>query len=139
VSCGFWGDSLTVGLAAVAASLGCDTSAVVGRNAAQIAAHPLPAKRYRWVVISAGSNPMRRTRFGETVTIDPTGSLGAMRLSVDAKCVIWIKPAHSAPGKTVERVAGAFGDKVVSFKAGKDGLHPKSYRALWRAVRLKLC
>jgi hypothetical protein len=48
-----------------------------------------------------------------------------LRKKLSASTVVWIIPANT---KTPLEVAKQFGDKTISFKAGKDGIHPKSYK-----------
>lgn len=128
MTCGIIGDSIALGLA-LAAHMGCDQSAVVGRTPAAIAAHPLP-RSYDWAVISAGSNNPRR------INIEP--DLRRIRRSVHAKRVIWVLPHSPQAARVVYRVALSYGDGVQAFRAGRDNLHPRSYSALWRDVRDQL-
>jgi len=112
----------------------CDRSAVKGRDPLAILAHPLPSNVYDRVYISAGSNPIRiyNAKGRPVGRVDPTPTLEAIRLRVIAKCVVWIVPLDRKTGDIVKSIAFTFGDKTQVFNRSNDGLHPRSYRALWR-------
>jgi lysozyme family protein len=80
------------------------------------------------VIISAGSNDLRDSPALEA-------ALRALRSGIPpALPVIWILPANEAR-PAVERVAEIRGDTTVAFTPGRDGIHPRSYRALADDVR----
>ena len=113
------GDSIAVGTgqalhAYTVAHKGISSCAVLKRT---------PRAPQDTVVISAGSN-------------DPPGAcLDTIRERLTAMQVVWIVPQNAAAAANVRRVAAKHGDKVVTFTAGPDGVHPRSYATVARAVR----
>lgn len=133
MTCAFIGDSIALGLA-LASAQPCERFAVVGRNPAGISAH-IPNKHYTYVVLSAGSNPLSTRQLRR----HPLPAwLEIVRAKVQADKVVWIKPLANRAGANVVAVAGKRGDAVQIFNISNDGLHPRSYRALWRLVKNKL-
>ena len=128
--CGILGDSIALGIAL--AHPGCDTSAKVGRSTHAILAHQLPQQQhYGYVVISAGSNNPR----------DPAlrTQLCRIRATVKADKVVWIEPLNSALARSMVReIAAQHGDSTQSFTRSRDGVHPRSYSALWALVKRRL-
>lgn len=126
-SCAVVGDSIAFGFAQL--ERGCAASARVGRSAGAIARHPIEG-RFRWGVISAGSNN----------PLDPNlrDQLRLIRANLHADIVIWILPAHPRAAAIARAVAAERGDLVQAFAAGRDRVHPGSYPALRRDVRARL-
>lgn len=121
MTCGIIGDSIALGLALAMPQ--CDSQAVIGAPSSTIREWRLP-KCYDVAVISAGSNDPRNP--------DLARNLRAIRGRICASKVIWILPANAAARAAVTREAGA--DPTISFRAARDGVHPRSYSALARAV-----
>lgn len=112
------GDSIAVG---TGQALGVETRAKVGASSCAIVAF-VPAGHYDRAVISAGVN-------------DPPGRcVFAVRGRLDAARVVWIRPIRGS-GPAVDLAASAFGDRVIYYRPGRDGLHPASYAAVARDVR----
>jgi hypothetical protein len=127
--CGILGDSIALGLAL--AHPGCDTSAKVGRSTHAILAHQLPQRHYDYVVISAGSNNPR-----DPALLD---QLSRIRATVTADKVVWIEPLNSERARSMVReIAAAHGDSTQGFAQSRDGVHPRSYSALWALVKRRL-
>lgn len=127
--CGILGDSIALGLSL--AHPGCDVSAKVGRSTHAILSHQLPQRHYDFVVISAGSNNPN----------DPAlrSQLQRIRATVDADRVVWIEPLNSTRARTLVReVAADHGDATQRFDRSRDGVHPRSYGALWTLVKRRL-
>lgn len=106
------GDSIAVGLQ-------CETSyAEVGISSEAAAA--------RWAgkdfdVISLGSNDPLNPRLYR--------NLERIRMGTENH-VIWIVPMHPRAAAIVRELARKWGDRVVEFRAGRDGIHPRSYSEL---------
>lgn len=82
-----------------------------------------PRRHFGRVVISAGVNDA------------PGRCLEAIRAAIDADVVVFIlPPAINSARAHIARVAAAHGDRTVSYEPGPDGLHPRSYPALARAI-----
>jgi hypothetical protein len=83
----------------------------------------LPRRHFDAVVVSAGVN-------------DPPGRcLAALRAALDADVVVFVLPPPiNAARAHIAAVAAAHGDRTVSYAPGRDGLHPRSYPALARAI-----
>ena len=64
---------------------------------------------------------------------DTRASLEAVRSRVHADRVVWIAPCLGARAEVLA-IAASYGDQVVSFTAGRDGVHPQSYPAIARQV-----
>jgi hypothetical protein len=126
MSCFVFGDSIAVGLAAV---LGCASNAQVGLPSSAIVQRA-PFAHYDLVVISAGTNDPFNRRLPFNLTM--------MREKVRANTVVWIRPVKSQAAVVVERTASRYGDQVVGFIPGRDGVHPKSYRGLAASLQKSL-
>lgn len=126
MSCFIVGDCLAVGLAAVLG--GCGSSAKVGIPSAAVIART-PDAYYDLEIISTGSNDPTNPRL--------PANLEAIRSRVHAGRVVWIRPVNARAGSAVQRVAFRHRDAVVRVKAGRDKVHPKSYRVLAAAVLRK--
>ena len=127
--CGILGDSIALGLSL--AHPGCDVSAKVGRSTHAILAHQLPEKHYDFVVISAGSNNPNDKALSD--------QLRRIRATVSADKVVWIEPLNSARARTMVReIASENGDGTQRFDRSRDGVHPRSYSALWALVKRRL-
>lgn len=112
------GDSLAVG---VGPFLHAHTVARIGASSCAIAAFA-PADRFGRAVISAGWN-------------DPPGRcIGRIRARLNAERVVWIAPMNDS-AQTVRLTADLYGDVLVSYRVGPDGIHPASYAELAEAVR----
>ena len=120
------GDSIALG---TGQALGVRVIAVVGepscpnRYRVGIRART-PSGSFDRVVVSAGVN-------------DPPGRcIAAIRARLRARRVVWILPAPvNSARRAVAAVAARWGDRTVSYVAGRDHLHPASYAVLARAVR----
>jgi putative chitinase len=124
------GDSIAQGLgqefpgAETIARVGASTRAILAMIPAQF---PVDVP----VIISAGTNDL-----WDTVALE--AALRALRSGIPpALPVIWILPSNDARS-AVERVAEVRGDTTVAFTPGRDGIHPRSYRALADDVRAVL-
>jgi hypothetical protein len=107
----------------------CGVSARVGASSTAIIPR-VPTVPLKWLVISAGSNDPRNPKLEE--------NLEAMRARANADRVVWVVPVHKAAAKAVRAVAAHHDDAVVPFVPGRDGVHPRSYGALARAVAAKI-
>lgn len=114
MTCLILGDSIAVGLAQHRPE--CAVEAKVGVSAAAFVATRTNADD---VIISLGSNDGS----------DPTAALIRLREQIDARRVTWIVPAVRWADQ-VRRVANLHGDVSITVMAGRDGVHPSSYRAL---------
>ena len=90
-------------------------------------ARNVPSTHYDIVYISAGSND-----WGLIQGLD--ARLQNLRNKVAAYEVVWILPALPGPRADVAIVSAENHDRAVSFVAGDDHVHPKSYQALARSV-----
>ena len=125
-SCLIVGDSIAVGLAQQMPE--CGSSARVGIRASAVVGRVRQADR---VIVSAGSNDLR----------DSAGlraALERVRAGAGGGVVVWVLPANGAR-QAVLSVARHHGDRTVSFRAGRDGVHPRSYRELANALRRTCC
>lgn len=129
-SCLIIGDSIALGLA-LASNAGCDVRAKVGRDPLAILLATPPAPRcYRTAIISAGTNNPARLPL---ITY-----ISSIRYRVCAEQIIWVLPVNPLASLPVATVASAGQDATVSFKPGRDWLHPQSYHALWRSVQKEI-
>jgi hypothetical protein len=127
------GDSIAKGLGL---AMKAYTIATVGMGSCGILQH-VPSQHFPLAVISAGVN-------------DPPGPcVDAIRNKINADHVVWIRPVpyrfgrhglihlndSQAAGPTVDRVAAAHGDKVVTYVRGRDGVHPANYNAVANSIR----
>lgn len=107
----------------------CEVSAKAGLPSGKIVSL-VPKVKLDWLVISAGTNDPTDPRLAN--------NLQAMRARAKATVVIWIVPVAPKAAEAVRSVAAAHGDKTVTFVPGVGGtqarVHPRSYRALARAV-----
>jgi hypothetical protein len=117
------GDSIAVGLAEQFSQ--CRSWARNGLTSAAIVRLAASAPSAPWVAISAGSNDAANGAL--------SSNLDAIRNRIRAIRVVWIVPRNRRAAAAVRRVAGTYGDAVVSF-ASRDGVHPVSYPALARSV-----
>ena len=117
-----------MGLALVAGQ--CDKDAIVGLSTPAIIEHVQPHE-YRWAIISAGSNDMPQPRLRQHLG----RNLYVLRGRVRAANVVWVLPVHPFAAARVREVASAYGDAVVSFIPGPDGLHAKNYHRLWHKIK----
>lgn len=129
--CAFIGDSIALGLAIVSSA--CDRAAVTGRSTPAII-RSVPHKQYRWAVLSAGSNDVPHPVTRNNLRMN----LMSLRQRVHARRIIWIVPQHPYAAARVTEVALQFGDEVQGFSPAPDGVHPKSYQALWRKINRRL-
>lgn len=131
--CLILGDSIALGVAAALQMLhwgGCDVRA---RNGASVASIATMASSigYREVVVSAGSN--------DRLNPSRARDLVALRRELGGAKVTWIYPRQPAPAWDVYRVARRFGDRAVDISraCSRDGVHPRDYFAVARAIRLQ--
>jgi len=110
LDCLIVGDSIALGLAVRIDE--CPHVAVNGVPSATVLGYVGPAAV---LVVSAGSN--------DPLNPGLEGNLWDIRTKASGK-VIWILPMHAAAAEAVQRIAYAFGDKVVGFAAGTDNVHP---------------
>lgn len=111
------GDSLALG---TGRALGVPTYAVERKSSCWILGH-LPRSGFDHAVISAGTN-------------DPPGRcIAAIRARIHARHVVWILPVNGARAP-VAALAHLYGDPVVAYRPGRDGIHPPAYAPLARAV-----
>lgn len=115
--CGVYGDSIALGLMPYYPR--CSASATIGLPPARIVSRVHDADV---VLISAGSNPE-----GHALR-----SLFAIRAKVTGH-VVWIVPQNERAALCV-KLAAQPGDRLVTFEAGRDGIHPRSYSELARKV-----
>jgi hypothetical protein len=117
----YGGDSIACGAGHAA---GAPTLCKVGAGSCEIAQR-VPQGLYGWVVVSAGVNDA-----GKCVT-QVRARIGSV-----AK-VLWIvpPPKYTMARAVILRVGQAHGDRFVTYIPGKDGLHPRSYPELVRAIK----
>jgi hypothetical protein len=112
------GDSIALG---TGRALHIATFARVGASSCAILGFA-PRASFERVVISAGVN-------------DPPGRcVAALRGAVHARIVVWICPVNSAR-QAVELAASAYGDRVIEYLPGRDGIHPAAYSSIAAQVR----
>ncbi len=121
------GDSIAVGVGQQLPQ--CQTLATTGvSSAAWLLQHGalLGGAPQGTVIISLGANDGANfDRF----------MLEALRVRIGGKRVVWIAPSNNRQaGAIVATIAKHYGDQVVGFQPGKDGIHPASYRSLARSV-----
>ena len=126
MSCLITGDSIAVGLSWFIK--GCVVAAKVGAPSAYILEHT-PMISVDTAYISAGSN--------DPYNPDLAKNLIAIRTKIDAKKFVFILPTNLQARDNLYIIAMKNGDGVVQFTAGKDGIHPKSYKDLANAAREK--
>jgi hypothetical protein len=122
MTCHLIGDSIALGLAAV---MHCTGGGTVGASSAHIATHLEPRPAGEIDIVSAGSND----------GFPDLRALRAIRAHLHGT-VVWVIPRRNAGA--VQALADANGDWAVAFTPGRDGIHPRSYRALARAVEAAL-
>ncbi|WP_319530809.1 hypothetical protein [uncultured Cohaesibacter sp.] len=123
--CFLVGDSIGVGLSWHLKT--CPASAKVGLSSKAVLKRTEPADV---LIVSAGSNDPDNKRL--------EANLKAIRDKSGATAVIWIEPRHKRASAIVRKIAQRNGDLVISFKAGKDRVHPRSYKRLARDVAQSL-
>ena len=121
LDCLIAGDSIAVGTGPHLRQ--CVTNAKVGISSAAIIPRVGNAKL---LIVSAGSNDPNNPRLED--------NLRAIRAKGNAREVVWILPANMNAALTVSKVARSYGDRTVSFTPGRDGIHPRSYRALAASI-----
>jgi hypothetical protein len=122
-SCAIAGDSIAKGVGTQMPE--CSVDAKVGTPSADII-HRVPTGHVGLMIISAGSNDPMNPRLAD--------NLNAMRKRAGGG-VTWIAPVNPRARGVVEDVAHSHGDRVVTFTPGPDGIHPRSYPELARAIR----
>jgi hypothetical protein len=105
----------------VGGALGVPTIAGVSWSSCRIA-QVTPRGHDDRVVISAGVNDV------------PGRCVAAIRAKINAGLVVWIRPINGA-GPTIDRLAAAHGDVVITYALGRDHIHPRSYGEVAAAVR----
>ncbi len=117
----YGGDSIACGAGHAA---GAPTLCRVGAGSCEIARR-VPHGLYGWVIISAGVNDQGRC---VKQVRDRVGLVAR---------VMWIVPParYERARTTVLRVGETRGDEFVTYIPGKDGLHPRSYPELVRAIK----
>jgi hypothetical protein len=123
-SCAIAGDSIAAGVAAQMPQ--CVHNAKVGAPSSNII-HRVPIGHFGLVVLSAGSNDPMNPHLAD--------NLRAMRRRVHGGGVTWIEPVNAHARAVVDKVAHSYGDRVVGFTPGKDGVHPRSYSDLAHRIR----
>jgi len=126
--CAIIGDSIAVGTAAAESlpasyRLPCFMDAKVGIPSAQIIGRVHDADV---VVVSAGSNDPHNPKL--------VANLEAIRTKITGR-VLWIVPQDRVAAAAVRSVAAKHSDLIVTFTAGRDGVHPHSYAPIIGAVR----
>ena len=125
--CAIIGDSIAVGTATQFHQ--CYHNAKVGIPSASVISR-VPPDLTKWTVISAGSNdPYNRNL---------SSNLEKIRSRIHSRQVIWILPQNRHAADVVDSVAAKHGDNVVSFRAGKDHIHPKSYSVLASDIKREI-
>ena len=124
-TCFLVGDSIGVGLSWYLKT--CPASAKVGIPSKAVLKR---TKQADVLIVSAGSNDPTNRRL--------EANLKAIRDKSGAATVIWIEPRHKRASAIVRKIAQRNGDLVISFKAGKDKVHPRSYKRLARDVAQSL-
>ncbi|SNY91459.1 hypothetical protein SAMN04515647_1680 [Cohaesibacter sp. ES.047] len=124
-TCFLVGDSIGVGLSWYLKT--CPASAKVGLSSNAVLKRTEPADV---LIVSAGSNDPDNKRL--------EANLKAIRDKSGAATVIWIEPRHKRASAIVRKIAQRNGDLVIFFKAGKDKVHPRSYKRLARDVAQSL-
>jgi hypothetical protein len=116
----YGGDSIACG-AAQAASM--PVRCRVGAGSCEIA-QKVPKGLWGWVVLSAGVNDQGRCVRQVRASVGP------------AARVIWIvSPPRYTHARAAQLATGqTYGDRFVTYVPGRDGLHPRSYPELVRAV-----
>ncbi len=131
-SCHVVGDSVAVGLGA--ALRPCSVSARIGLsslNAASRVGHSGD-----WVIVALGSNDFPRgisAAQRRLSDINVRRALSRIEAAAGRRAIV-IVPANGGRG-TVESWLASHGLRSLSFSAGRDGIHPKSYGELARRVR----
>lgn len=115
------GDSIALG---VGQAMGCKIQAKVGASSALIATYSVDGNL---CILSDGSNDPTNPRLRANVE--------RFRRKVTCSRVVWILPVHKRARAIVRAVAAKWGDPVVSFVPGRDGVHPRSYQSVARSLR----
>ena len=113
------GDSIALGTGQV---MHIETVAKIGASSCWISKH-IPKGEYSTVIISAGVN-------------DGNGPhcIREIRSQVKADRVIWIRPIKYT-SELVNQIAKEFGDTVVTYSVGSDGLHPNDYSQIAHKIK----
>jgi hypothetical protein len=131
-SCRVVGDSVAVGLAA--ALHPCSVSARIGLSSLKAASRV--GHGDEWVIVAIGSNDFPRGISAAQRKLSDTNVRRALS-SVEAvagRRAIVVVPANGGR-ETVESWLSSHGLRSVSFSAGPDGIHPRSYGELAKRVR----
>lgn len=124
IDCIAIGDSIAVGIAQVSL---CENHASKGKSSHYIAAHY--SANGDLCIISAGSNdPNNKNLFDNLIRI---------RYNNKCKRYVWVLPQNKRAASIVRKVAFMNGDAIVTFEAGNDGVHPKSYTTLAKSIGIK--
>lgn len=127
VACAIIGDSIALALAAHIS--GCVVDAKIGISSSAIIMRVQSADT---VIVSAGSNdPYNKHLRGNCELIRK------IAVAKGAKKIIWVLPANGA-GPVVMAVAVTYHDPMVSFVAGRDGVHPASEGILTADVKKEM-
>jgi len=116
------GDSIAVG---VGQALHCSVHAKVGASSTAIVSY---ARGNGFCIVSAGSNDPYNPNLRKNLE-----KIRSKLNSCDK--LVWIIPQNGKAAAVVRSVAAKHGDYTVSFKAGPDGVHPKSYSELANKVK----
>jgi uncharacterized protein with von Willebrand factor type A (vWA) domain len=119
-SCAVVGDSIAVGAGQYMRA--CKVNAKIGISSSAVIARVDPSAAVN--VVSAGSND----------PANPNLRANLERIRSRAKRVVWILPINGRARATVQNVAAAHGDPVVSFAPAGDHVHPRSEAALARSI-----
>jgi hypothetical protein len=131
MTCAIVGDSIAVGTAQ-AESLParyrppCTMDAKIGIPSAQVVGRVHAADL---LVVSAGSNDPSNPKLEQ--------NLLAIRAKATGK-VLWIVPVPARAAAIVKKVAAIHHDGIISFKPGRDGLHPRSYAPIIAEVERRI-
>ncbi len=126
----FFGDSIAQGTYQAAGKRHHQVTKV-GISAKQLRNKDLPANRYDWVVISAGVNNPSKNIENDLLYI-------RQKMLKKTNNIIWIVPEGNAVAKKAV-MAISKNDYRVTYKAGKDGVHPRSYQKLWSGAKSHTC
>jgi hypothetical protein len=131
-SCRIVGDSVAIGLGA--AMRGCSVAARVGIGSVKAASRVGTGEE--WVIVAIGSNdfPMRITPAQRKQSDANVRRALSHVEAVAGRRAIVVVPANGGRD-TVESWLASHGLRSVSFAAGPDGIHPRSYGELAQRVR----
>lgn len=125
MACLIIGDSIAVGLAAALSASHpsfCDVRASEGARVRAII-EMIPARRYRWTIVSAGSNDQQ----SRVVAAD----LARLRRTLRTDRIIWVYPRSAPEAWAIYWLAMQKGDRTVNLNRlpSSDGVHPNNYKA----------